>query len=268
MKNKTRKKEQNNSCETQQEERKAKPPTMADKGENTLSHLINAQSEEIDYDEERGEDSDGREKREARKEKEKAGEPKTEEKGTSNENKTKTKIPKKTKPATMPSSQARRAKGNSRVDKATHERKTETAQQGKQETRGQVKGGKGGKGKGKGKGKGTGEIKEWKTFIFHQGANTPQGATDIKRGATQLMEIGLGVMKDMSEIKIENENRLTVNAIVELAVIQNIDEIVNTFELKSERVSMDKLGYKYNGREESDVSKKRKIDRVDRCCDD
>jgi hypothetical protein len=235
---------------------------MADKEENTLGRLINEQTEEIDYDEEGGEDSDGREKREARKEKEKVGEAKRGETETSKGNETKTKIPKRTQLVAMPLPRAKRAKANPKVDVTTHEKKAETPQQSRQEPRGQGKGGKGGKGKGKGKGKGSGESKEWKTFIFHQGVNTTQGATDIKRGATQLMEIGLGVMKDMSEIKIENENRLTVDAIVELAVIQNIDMIVNTFELKSERVCMSKLGYRYDGRNGSDVGEKRKIEEI------
>jgi hypothetical protein len=236
---------------------------MTDKKENMIDNIINEQVEDADYEEEEGNDSDGRKGREARSGREKAGEAKAEEKGTSDGNKTKPKIPKKTAPTPMPLSRARRAKEGSKENKAVQEKKTEIQQQGKQETRERAKGTKGGKGgKGKGKGKGASENKEWKTFIFHQGVNTPQGAIDIKRGATQLMEIGLGVMKNMSEVKIMDENKLTVNAIVELAVIQNIDEIVKTFELKSERVSMSKLGYVYNGRGDSDVSRKRKIEEI------
>jgi hypothetical protein len=235
---------------------------MADKKENTLGQVINEQFDGVDYYEEGGEDSDGREEREARKEKEKVGEAKKGEKETSKGNETRTKIPKKTKPAPTSLPRSKKPNATPNVSKTTQEKMGETPRPGIQETRGQPKGGKGGKGKGKGKGKGTGESKEWKTFIFHQGVNTPQGAIDIKRGATQLMEIGLGVMKNMSEVKIMDENKLTVNAIVELAVIQNIDEIVKTFELKSERVSMSKLGYVYNGRGDSDVSRKRKIEEI------
>ena len=77
------------------------------------------------------------------------------------------------------------------------------------------------------------------------------------------MEIGLGVMRNMNKIKIENEDRLTFNAIVEMSVIPNIDDVVSTFGLDRERVSMEKLGYIYNGREESVVSKKRKIGDVE-----
>lgn len=216
---------------------------MTDKGENMIDDIINAQVEEADYEEEERNDSDGRKEREARSEREKAEEPKAEEKGTSDENKTKPKIPKRTTPVPMPLSRARRAREGPKENKTMQEKKTEVQQQGKQETREKIKGLKGLKGgKGKGKGKGTSETKEWKTFIFHQGVSTPQGATDIKRGATQLMEIGLGVVKDMKEIMIENENKLTVTSIVELSVIQNMNEVVNTFELNDERISMSKLG--------------------------
>lgn len=61
-------------------------------------------------------------------------------------------------------------------------------------------------------------------------------------------------MKDLEETKKENEDKLTVDAIVELVVKQNVEDVVNMFGLKKERVSMKRLGYENNGREGSDVS--------------
>ena len=64
---------------------------MTDKKDNMIDNIINEHVEDAYYEEEEGNDSDGRKGREARSGREKAGEAKAKEKGTSDGNKTKPK---------------------------------------------------------------------------------------------------------------------------------------------------------------------------------